>query len=330
MKMLLSTTALVAVLALPSMMLADAPRTDATPAAAQQQVQTPGFLTIRGQSDIFVSDLMGHDVHAHSNSGDTARTNRPATGDADAAADDMATTHRDQIDAMDNIGQINEIVLSDDGQIRAIVIGVGGFLGMGQRDVAVTMDQVTFSTDPEDSTQMYVVVAVDAEVLRDSPRYERVALVTDGAVQNDRMAAAEPMTGRGTARPEGRPAAQSADDAADRSTERALFSAPELTRDGYSRVTVTEVTTEMLVGESVYDLDENVVGSVTDMIIDEDGTITDVIINFGGFLGIGTSNVSVGFDELTVLSNATSNAVRVFIDATKEQVQAQPEYRASN
>lgn len=55
-----------------------------------------------------------------------------------------------------------------------------------------------------------------------------------------------------------------------------------------------------------------------------------VILDFGGFLGMGTSQVNVGFDELTILTDEGRTAVRVYIDATKEQIQAQPQYRAVN
>lgn len=36
-----------------------------------------------------------------------------------------------------NIGEINNLVLNSTGQIKTAVIGVGGFLSVGQKDVAV-------------------------------------------------------------------------------------------------------------------------------------------------------------------------------------------------
>ncbi len=35
----------------------------------------------------------------------------------------------------ENVGDINDILLAQDGQIVALVVGVGGFLGIGQKDV---------------------------------------------------------------------------------------------------------------------------------------------------------------------------------------------------
>ena len=60
--------------------------------------------------------------------------------------------------ANESIGSINEVVLSNDGKVAAVVIGVGGFLGMGEREVAVNYDSLRLSRDSNDKT----VVALDA------------------------------------------------------------------------------------------------------------------------------------------------------------------------
>lgn len=48
----------------------------------------------------------------------------------------------------ENIGEINELIIGQDGQIQAVVVGVGGFLGIGERDVAIPFDQVRFVNEP--------------------------------------------------------------------------------------------------------------------------------------------------------------------------------------
>jgi sporulation protein YlmC with PRC-barrel domain len=47
-------------------------------------------------------------------------------------------------DANEKLGDINELIVDKDGKIHAVVIGVGGFLGMGEHDIAVTMDKLRF------------------------------------------------------------------------------------------------------------------------------------------------------------------------------------------
>ena len=48
----------------------------------------------------------------------------------------------------ENVGSINDLLMEKNGSIKAAVISVGGFLGMGSRLVAVPFDKVKFSTEP--------------------------------------------------------------------------------------------------------------------------------------------------------------------------------------
>lgn len=47
-------------------------------------------------------------------------------------------------DNNEKIGEIKELMLDNAGNIHDAVISVGGFLGLGQRDVAVKFDQLTW------------------------------------------------------------------------------------------------------------------------------------------------------------------------------------------
>jgi sporulation protein YlmC with PRC-barrel domain len=48
----------------------------------------------------------------------------------------------------ENVGSINDLLMDKSGGIKAAVISVGGFLGMGAKLVAVPFDKVKFSTEP--------------------------------------------------------------------------------------------------------------------------------------------------------------------------------------
>lgn len=50
-------------------------------------------------------------------------------------------------DANEKLGDVNELILDKDGKVSAVVIGVGGFLGMGEHDIAVSMDKLKFKED---------------------------------------------------------------------------------------------------------------------------------------------------------------------------------------
>jgi hypothetical protein len=42
----------------------------------------------------------------------------------------------------EKIGTISDLLVDSSGKVQAVVIGVGGLLGIGQRDIAVPMDQL--------------------------------------------------------------------------------------------------------------------------------------------------------------------------------------------
>ena len=48
----------------------------------------------------------------------------------------------------ESIGSINDLLTDKGGNIKAVVIGVGGFLGVGEHLVAVPFDQVKFVNEP--------------------------------------------------------------------------------------------------------------------------------------------------------------------------------------
>jgi sporulation protein YlmC with PRC-barrel domain len=52
----------------------------------------------------------------------------------------------------EKIGDISEILLDTSGKVSGVIIGVGGFLGLGQHDVLVQMDQLKFVNEPRSAT----------------------------------------------------------------------------------------------------------------------------------------------------------------------------------
>ena len=49
-------------------------------------------------------------------------------------------------DANEKVGDINDVLIDSKGKVAAVIVGVGGFLGMGEKDVALTFDQLSFAT----------------------------------------------------------------------------------------------------------------------------------------------------------------------------------------
>jgi sporulation protein YlmC with PRC-barrel domain len=73
--------------------------------------------------------------------------------------------------AGETIGDVNEIIFANDGNVRAVVIGVGGFLGMGERDIAVSFKSLKIARDKNDREM--IVVDATRDSLRSAPLWER-------------------------------------------------------------------------------------------------------------------------------------------------------------
>jgi hypothetical protein len=71
--------------------------------------------------------------------------------------------------ANETIGDINEIVLGKDGKVAAVIIGVGGFLGVGEREVAVSFESVRMSRDQNNN--LVLTVNATPDLLKNAPQW---------------------------------------------------------------------------------------------------------------------------------------------------------------
>jgi sporulation protein YlmC with PRC-barrel domain len=51
-------------------------------------------------------------------------------------------------DSNESLGSINDLLMDKSGNIKAVVLGVGGFLGVGEHLVAVPLDKIKFVNEP--------------------------------------------------------------------------------------------------------------------------------------------------------------------------------------
>ena len=47
-----------------------------------------------------------------------------------------------------SIGEIKDLLVDNSGKIEGVVLGVGGFLGLGEHHVAVPFEQIKFVNEP--------------------------------------------------------------------------------------------------------------------------------------------------------------------------------------
>jgi sporulation protein YlmC with PRC-barrel domain len=95
----------------------------------------------------------------------SAQTASNKTVAADSAAADRAASHKEgewrasklvgvnvYNEANEKIGDINDVILDKAGKVENVILGVGGFLGMGEHYVAVAYDKLKWSNEPPRST----------------------------------------------------------------------------------------------------------------------------------------------------------------------------------
>ncbi|HEU4475338.1 MAG TPA: PRC-barrel domain-containing protein [Methyloceanibacter sp.] len=77
--------------------------------------------------------------------------------------------NEDVYDTQDNkIGTVTDILLDPEGRISAVIVGVGGFLGLGQKDVAVPFNALKVA---EKNNDRYLVMNTTKEALESAPGY---------------------------------------------------------------------------------------------------------------------------------------------------------------
>jgi sporulation protein YlmC with PRC-barrel domain len=70
----------------------------------------------------------------------------------------------------ESLGTVNDLLIDDNGGIKSVILGVGGFLGIGERNVALSFDQVQFGRDA--NNRLVVTATVTSERLKTAPEWK--------------------------------------------------------------------------------------------------------------------------------------------------------------
>jgi sporulation protein YlmC with PRC-barrel domain len=99
---------------------------------------------------------------------------------------------KDVQDASGNkVGSVKDVLFDDQGKMAAVVIGMGGFLGIGEKSVAISFDQVKPSKDA--SGNVMLTASLDKDTINSAPSFLTL---------NDQKAQSGP-SGSGPAAPSG-------------------------------------------------------------------------------------------------------------------------------
>jgi opacity protein-like surface antigen len=175
MKRTLTAAALAAVLAVPAFAQSTTPpaatppaNTNAAPASTMNNTATTGgFVSSQQSADWRGSKLIGASVYGPDNA---------------------------------SIGEINDLVIGSDGKVSAVVVGVGGFLGMGEKAVALPFDSVSVTRKPDSASIDKITVSYTKDQLKNAPTfayYEPASRATTGSGATGRAPMGSGASGSG-------------------------------------------------------------------------------------------------------------------------------------
>lgn len=239
---------------------------------------------------------------------------------ADFASDLIGATVYDRSgEEAESIGEINDLIVGDDARVSAAIIGIGGFLGMGEKDVAVSFDALEITTDNDGNR--YVILQTTKELLEAAPVFDRdtaMAPAMDSATPEKVTTQAQSVSEESTA--------DSDTGIADQAAVEPRATAPD--REGLKAVEAKSFSAENLIGVTVYSAGNENIGEVSDVILAKggaDGAVEALILNVGGFLGIGEKAVAVSFDSLEILTDEDGD-MYAYSRFTEDQLEAAAEY----
>ena len=281
----------------------------AVPAAAQ-------FIQTAGPQEMLATEFIGMPVYTADEVGGAAGS---------AAVPDMAARG-----GWDSIGEVDDLLLDATGKVRAVLVDVGGFLGIGERTVALDMSTLTLLTD--EAGARFVTVAATRPMLEGAPEYVGApgAGMGTAAPRSDSLAADRPGTDLGEAAPRtGVPPTALPDSqtgaAPDATAPAPMADGTTAERDpAFVPVPAEALTADQLQDVSVYDPTGTSIGEIAEVYA-KDGRVTEVLIDIGGFLGVGERRVMFPFDRLEVLQRPGDDDLRVEVNATREELEQMPE-----
>lgn len=230
-------------------------------------------------------------------------------------------------DDAQNIGSVNDIVLTNEGKAESLVIGVGGFLGLGAKNVTYDFGKAQWA---EKNGDRWLVAQTTKEELQAQPDFNRKAYdPAPATTASNEPAATAPAAAPSDAtapavapadKTAEAPAASTPDASAPDQTQTAAIDKSTLTE-----MPVGEIRADDLKGTTVYGANDAKVGEIGDVVLAPDRKTDAVIVDVGGFLGIGEKEVAVGMDNLKFMTDKDGRKY-LYTTFTKEQLEAQTAY----
>jgi sporulation protein YlmC with PRC-barrel domain len=225
----------------------------------------------------------------------------------------------------ETIGEIRSIYINKDGKVDSVMVGVGGFLGVGDREVRIAWSDLKITDNGEK-----VMVNMTKDELKAKPEYRYRNETWRGQVFTDTGPwAARPSDAARTTdapRPASDQHAQTTRPPADRSTDkpadRPNVAATTSTGDFNA---ADEMSGNALIGATVRNDKREAVGKIEDVYVDKSGGIKTVVVSVGGFLGVRSKHVAVKWSDLNF--SRDDKSIVITTSWTKDSLKAMPDYK---
>jgi sporulation protein YlmC with PRC-barrel domain len=206
--------------------------------------------------------------------------------------------------AGETIGEIESVVIDQDGTVRHVIVGVGGFLGVGERNVALPWESLTISDNGET-----VVAAATKEQLEAMPEHRYPEAITGGVYSYDQDLTANPyLAGNGTA---------DLDTMANTTMESSTVPAAGA---------VGDFRASQIVGLTVVNSAGETIGEINELLLAREGNVDGVVVDVGGFLGMGERPVLISWNDIRLADQNADDKLEATTSMTKEQLDALPIY----
>jgi sporulation protein YlmC with PRC-barrel domain len=243
---------------------------------------------------------------------------------AEAAVD--ADEYAGVQEGWNDIGEINDVILTRDGKIDAVLVDIGGFLGMGERQVALGMENIRFVSDgatAEDLNDYFLVINADRATLEGAPDFVRTGAMPTTTTDPTATATDDPAKTNIPAVDEATGAADT-DVATTAPAAEGTMTTGGKVVEGYADVALTGLTTEQLVGARVYGPNDEDVGEISEVVLDANGAPAQAIVDVGGFLGIGEKPVAIEMTSVQILQATDGGMLRIYVPMTQDQLEQMP------
>jgi sporulation protein YlmC with PRC-barrel domain len=230
----------------------------------------------------------------------------------------------------DNVGEVESVVIDGDGNVKYVIAGVGGFLGLGEKHVALHWDELTISENGDK-----VMANVTKEQLEALPEHKfpetgkpgMVYSYDDDVAVNPYIAERTPPADSTAAAPEAAPETPPA--ATTESTANTTTAAAPETTPPEAAIEpaagIPGMRASEIIGAKVNSADGASIGEISEVIVQSNGSINGVVVDVGGFLGMGEKPVLLGWKDLSFAGNADDVVVSTAL--SKEQLNSMPAYK---